>query len=263
MQQVWQENFCEVGNEEQARFAGRLEPGNKGASRASQNGVDMHSEPAGAPFSSLIPQPSLERLRDRLRPLPPRPLGYDHLKPAAVLLPLFEDQGRLHVLLTVRTMTVRAHKGQVCFPGGAYQSEDSDLVTTALRETHEEIGLASSEVELLGQLAPLPTISDFCVLPLVARIPWPVALTPNPDEIADVFTVDLETLCRPEHCRIDTREHGGVHYYPIFHFTGGRHPIWGITGYLVAQLLNVVSDWYPPQLERKRVNLPHSLGLHW
>ena len=190
---------------------------------------------------------SLERLaafRERLLPTPPQ-LPDTQLRPAAVLVPVVEADGELHLLFTLRTETVRVHKGQVCFPGGGWHDDDLDLLHTALRETHEELGVPAESIEVLGYLKPLPTISDYCVLPVVGKLDWPLHLVPSPDEIAEVFTVPIATLLDPASCTLEEREHRGRRYYPVYSFRGGAHRVWGITGFVVADLLRTIYAWEP------------------
>lgn len=172
---------------------------------------------------------------------------------AAVLIPMFELAGQVQVLFTLRTHTVRHHKGQVSFPGGARNVEDCDLAETALRETWEEVGIAPEQVEILGALDDMRTISDFRVTPYVGRIPWPCALQPNPAEIAEVFHVSLETLLDPARCRIEERVNAGRRFYPVYHFEGGKHDVWGVTGYILSHFLEVAFQWEHPELERERM----------
>ena len=81
-----------------------------------------------------------------------RTITHANLKPAAVLIPLFYKEDYINVLLTQRSERVIQHKGQICFPGGSYQSGDTTLLQTALRETEEETGLIARDIEVLGEL---------------------------------------------------------------------------------------------------------------
>ena len=93
---------------------------------------------------------------------------------AAVLVPIYEKQGQYHLLFTKRTREVKEHKGQISFPGGAYQEEDKTLANTALRECAEEIGLMAGDVEMLGELDDFVTqVSSYIISPFVAVIPLP------------------------------------------------------------------------------------------
>ncbi|NNG07593.1 MAG: CoA pyrophosphatase, partial [Desulfobacteraceae bacterium] len=103
--------------------------------------------------------------------IPDETSSYIH---AAVLFPLFSANGEYGVLFTQRTQTVENHKGQISFPGGAVEAEDGSLEETALREAHEEVGLLSNDVEILGQLDDTTTVvSYFVVHPFVGVIPYP------------------------------------------------------------------------------------------
>lgn len=115
---------------------------------------------------------------------------------AAVLVPLVLRK-ELTVLLTQRTAQLSTHSGQVAFPGGKQDPEDADATATALREAHEEVGLAADRVEVLGSLPIYETGTAFIVTPVVALVQPDMVLTPNPYEVADVFEVPLRFLLDP------------------------------------------------------------------
>lgn len=211
--------------------------------------------PAESGSVAFPPKETFEQIRRTLTTRERRVIDPPRLRPAAVLVPLFEADGDLHVLLTLRTETVGHHKGQVSFPGGGRHDDDHDLLATALRESHEEIGLPASQVEVLGALDDVPTISSFQVTPWVARITWPVALVASPDETAEIFSVPLQRLLDPTLCRLEERTVGDRRYYPVHHFTGGKHVIWGLTGHILARLLEVAFNWRHPDLDPARVSL--------
>jgi len=94
-------------------------------------------------------------------------------RPAAVLIPFLHKEGEWHILYTRRTDTLPEHSGQVAFPGGMTDPQDSSPVATALREADEEISLKPEVVKILGSLKRLPTITNYFVTPIVGAIPWP------------------------------------------------------------------------------------------
>ncbi len=121
-----------------------------------------------------------------------------HLREAAVLMGLVDREDGPRVLFTRRTEHLRHHAGQVSFPGGALEPGDADAVAAALRETHEEIGVAAASVEPLGLLDPMATITGFRVVPVVARIDPAYHAVPDPNEVAEVFELPLDFLLAPE-----------------------------------------------------------------
>ncbi|MBI4768421.1 MAG: CoA pyrophosphatase [Deltaproteobacteria bacterium] len=129
-------------------------------------------------------------INNKCQPITDRP----DLLPAAVLLPLFKKKGETHILLTKRTDRVKHHKGQICFPGGAFHSEDLDLLTTALRETEEEIGLEIEAVEVLGELDHMATVSNFRVSPYVGIIPYPYPFKLSSFEVERLIELPLDYL---------------------------------------------------------------------
>lgn len=159
---------------------------------------------------------------------------------AAVLIPLVCKDGQWHVVVTQRTQTVEVHKGQISFPGGACDVDDKDLISTALRETHEEIGVPPNVVNVLGALDDFRTITNFSVTPFVGVIPHPFAYKPSPGEVESVVEVPLSFLRDPENLRMEQREHEGQVLDVLF-WDFGRYTIWGAT----ARMLQIFLDLVP------------------
>jgi 8-oxo-dGTP pyrophosphatase MutT (NUDIX family) len=161
--------------------------------------------------------------------------------PAAVLVPLFLDHGHSHILFTQRSMEVRDHKGQISFPGGRWEESDADLRQTALRETEEELGIAPSEVEVLGELGQLVTPTGYHITPYVGLIPHPYAYRLNPTEIAGIIEVPLEHLLEPQNLRLERGEFfNSLTEMPYFQFK--QHVIWGATGRITRELTELILE---------------------
>lgn len=193
--------------------------------------------------------PVCERLRRALVPLsqPPESPGWNHayiadrlgevpLLSAAVLVAVREEEPN-HVVFTRRNDRLARHAGQVAFPGGGMDVGDRDMVDTALRETEEEIGLPREVVTPLGFLDRFETTSGFCVTPVVAGIAAGApALTPNADEVAEVFEVPLGFFLDPAHQHHYTMEYRGRRR-PMVEFRFDGHRIWGATAAMLLNLL--------------------------
>lgn len=154
-------------------------------------------------------------------------------KPAAVLIPVVDKQAPT-VILTERTADLPSHAGQIAFPGGKIDGDETPA-GAALREAEEEIGLRPALVEPLGYLDLYLTFSGFRILPTVARVKEDFALTPNRSEVADVFEVPLEYLMMPENYARKSRNWNGVirHYYEIPY---RNRYIWGVTAGILRNL---------------------------
>jgi 8-oxo-dGTP pyrophosphatase MutT (NUDIX family) len=162
-------------------------------------------------------------------------------RPAAVLVPLYQDKGAWHVLFTQRTHLVESHKGQVSFPGGRVDPEDPDRIATALREAEEEIGLRREDVTVLGQLDELLTVTQYRVTPIVGVFPWPYPFVTSEAEIAAVFGVPLRWLADPTNLEIQYREPlvAGPKV-PVYYLHYGNYTIWGATARMLIDLLEVL-----------------------
>jgi 8-oxo-dGTP pyrophosphatase MutT (NUDIX family) len=156
---------------------------------------------------------------------------------AGVLVPLFVRDTVLRVLLTRRTETVEHHRGQISFPGGGEEEGDDTLLSTALREAEEELGLTPGDVRLLGALSPLTTVTDFYVEPFVAAIPHPYSFRPAEAEIAEVIEVPIPSLLDPKalerRCLPDREELTLFYHY-------GPYVIWGATAKILKELLDAL-----------------------
>ena len=157
-------------------------------------------------------------------------------RPAAVFIGLTERQGELQLMLTERTHTVRDHPGQVAFPGGVAEECDTDLVSTALRESEEEVGLRADQTTVVGYLAAQPIITGYAVLPVVGFYDPDFQAQVDPREVAGVFEVPLMFLLNNANRLPVERERAGITLKMYeFHYDG--HRIWGATALMIGQLI--------------------------
>lgn len=158
----------------------------------------------------------------------------DGLKPAAVLVPLVLRPEGLTMLLTQRTDHLHDHAGQVAFPGGRAEAGESPT-ETALREAHEEIGLAASQVEILGFLPDYHTITGYRVSPVVGLVSLPLDLQLDAFEVAQAFETPLAFLLDPDnHQRHQVDYRGRQRQYWAMPWQG--HYIWGATAGMIVTL---------------------------
>jgi 8-oxo-dGTP pyrophosphatase MutT (NUDIX family) len=155
---------------------------------------------------------------------------------AAVLVPLYLDGGELHAVFTKRREDLRRHPGEISFPGGRYDEGAADLIATALREAHEEIGLSPQDVEIVGALRPTPTmVTGYAVYPFVGLIEpgleWTLSAR-EVDQVLELSISDLRTgygkrrlIRRGVPIRTDT-------------YLVDDHLIWGATARMVRDLLS-------------------------
>jgi 8-oxo-dGTP pyrophosphatase MutT (NUDIX family) len=163
---------------------------------------------------------------------------------AAVLVPLFEKGETCHIVFTKRSDNVRYHKGEISFPGGVVDEEDSELERTALREAFEEIGLKESDVQIIGVLDDIITITQFVVTPFVGFFPYPYPFTLSPIEIAELIEVPISALL-DEGCFSEREIIRGTQKEVVYAYQYDNHVIWGATARILKQFLDLIRSTAP------------------
>ncbi|GAB6862297.1 CoA pyrophosphatase [Haloplanus litoreus] len=174
----------------------------------------------------------------------------DAEREAAVVAPIVERADGDALLFTKRADHLGEHAGQMSFPGGGREPSDADLEETARREANEEIGLIPDEIEVVGRLDDIPTVSDYAVRPFVSRIP-DRTYVPDEREVAEIVVLPVAALTDLDNYESERRDH--PHYGEIrlhfFHVEG--YTVWGATGRMLVQLLELATDWeMPPEVDR-------------
>lgn len=184
-----------------------------------------------------------ERLRAALEAPPPPDLlpgddilqGEDGEAQAAAVLVAITDRPRPGVLLTVRREHLRHHAGQISFPGGRIDPDDSGPIAAALREAEEEIGLPSSAVTVWGMADRYRTITNFAVTPVLGSVAADLPLAPHEAEVAEWFEAPLDFVLDPaNHTAVDAEYRGAARTYYQINWENRR--IWGATAAMLVNL---------------------------
>lgn len=220
-------------------------------------GQQLIPRPAGArpgappPWASLAPDATsgltIERVRASVNRQSPPTTAEPVTRPevtstreASVLVPLFEEAGETRVVLTRRAAHLRSHTGEVAFPGGRLEPGE-EPEAGALREAHEEVGLDPVEVEIVGSLAPLATVSSGSrITPFVGVLGGRPDLAPNPAEVARVFDVSLAELASDGVYRGERWDMPGLEDRPMHFFELEDETVWGATARILMELLELV-----------------------
>lgn len=156
-------------------------------------------------------------------------------KDAAVLVPVVDDGDEAKVIFTQRTAKLRKHSGQIAFPGGGLEPQDSSAEMAALRETEEEIGLSRVFVEPLARLPNYLSLTGFRITPVLSVVKRGFELTLNPDEVDETFEVPLSFLMNPEHHVRGSREYDGAERF-FYRMPYEGRDIWGITAGIIRTI---------------------------
>jgi|AntRauTorcE11898_2_1112593.scaffolds.fasta_scaffold05925_3 8-oxo-dGTP pyrophosphatase MutT (NUDIX family) len=162
--------------------------------------------------------------------------------PSGVLVPIYPDgNNNLNVILTLRTDSIR-HAGQISFPGGRSEESES-IIETALRETHEEIGIETDEINVMGSLTPFYLYrTNNRITPIVGFLKHKPIMQRNPNEVKEIITVKLDTLISDKQIekeRWDLSENSFYVPYWSFH----RVPLWGATAMMMSEFLEIYKEY--------------------
>ena len=178
--------------------------------------------------------------------------GQSSYRHAGVLIPLLEDKGIHKILFTKRTDRVEHHKGQISFPGGSVDEEDSSSLETALRESEEEIGLSREDVKVLGRIDDTLTLaSDFIVHPFVGLVPYPYDFVINAGEVERLITVPIDVFqTENSETSIYAVEFEGETYHTqAYEYNGDV--IWGATARMIENFMGIIARKLPLPHDRK------------
>lgn len=183
----------------------------------------------------LVPVQDITLLSDRVEGQQP------DARKSAVLLVLFERDETLFLTFIRRASTLRAHSGEIAFPGGGVESVDFSPVATALREAEEEIGLNSANIEILGALYPVFTVvSNYLIMPIVAFLPDGLGtLQLQKSEVDEVILVPLQGLLDPAITHTEEWTRNGM-TRTIYFYDYDSYRIWGATARILSMLLEIL-----------------------
>ncbi len=172
----------------------------------------------------------------------PEVVSGNNLKPAAVLIPIQERADGDYIVLTKRGDNMPTHKGQIAFPGGRVHAGDADLVATALRESHEEIGVVPDHVRVLGRLDEFTAGYGIVVTPVVGVIPPQYDFRLDLTETSAIASVPIQSLMEPgtyvKNAHLSPGGHPSYHFY-----VNNGWDVWGVTARILVQFLELAYDF--------------------
>jgi len=169
----------------------------------------------------------------------------DEPNDAGVVIPAIDRDEGHYIVFTKRADDLEEHPGQMSFPGGGREPEDSDILATGLREANEEIGLRADEAEVVGRLDDIRTITEYSVTPYVARVA-DREYDPDDSEVAEVAALPVAGFVDPANHEHEQRTHPHYGDVVIHYFHVDGYTVWGATGRIVVQLLELTTDWRAP-----------------
>jgi 8-oxo-dGTP pyrophosphatase MutT (NUDIX family) len=178
----------------------------------------------------------------------------DQDRDAAVLVPVVETEAETALLFTKRADHLGEHPGQMSFPGGGREPSDPDLRGTAVREVGEEIGMRRDEIEFVGQLDDIATITDYSVTPFAGRVA-DREYEPDHREVDQVAVIGVDDLTDPANYELEKRVHPtyGEALVHFFHVDG--YTVWGATARILVQFLDLAAGWTPPDRDPEVVEM--------
>ena len=182
-----------------------------------------------------------QTIRRILAANPKRAIDDPALIPAGVMLIVYPKDGDYRVLLQKRSARVDVHKGEVSFPGGRMDAGDATLLDTALRETHEEMGVLPGDVEVLGALDDTATSTGYCTSPYVGAIPAAYEFNLSKAEVAEALEVPISSLLDAANRRDEMRiRDSDLESAPVFAYDG--HIIFGATARILNRFLQLLES---------------------
>lgn len=179
-------------------------------------------------------------LAERLSGYAPRQLALDYPE-AGILVPVTNNHQQPELIFTLRSANLKTHRGQVSFPGGRRDLTDTSLEATALRESHEEIGLPPEHVHVIAPLSQVMSRYGILVTPYVGVVPEDYPLVANPAEIESIFQVPIDFFLEDQRERTDALSFlNHTFYVPCYRWE--RYQIWGLSAVVLVDFLNAVYD---------------------
>jgi 8-oxo-dGTP pyrophosphatase MutT (NUDIX family) len=182
-----------------------------------------------------------EAMQKALAKCEPRSIALNGYRPASVLAPLWDGGEGVQMVFTMRSAALSQHAGQISFPGGGREPEDQDNLSTALRETREEIGIGPESIKVLARLDQMITISDYRVTPFLALLKNTKGFTPDPIEVERMVFVPLERVLNLDNYRLHTVWWQGraLNNMSLAH---EGELIWGVTARMLMNLASALGD---------------------
>lgn len=150
---------------------------------------------------------------------------------ASVMVVLFIHNSKICVLMTRRSKHLRIHPGEMAFPGGRYEEEDGDLLSTALRETNEEVGIELNETLISATLPIVRTLTGYIITPYVTILPARPRIGEFSDEVEEVFEIPLVTLLSTQKRNTEYKAEGNMYV-----FWYGTNRIWGASAKILQEI---------------------------
>ncbi len=162
------------------------------------------------------------------------------LKPAAVLIPLIDRPQGMTVLLTKRAQHLKAHSGQVSFPGGRCEEYDKHAMETALRETEEEVGINRSHIQILGAMEDYETVTGYVITPVIGLIKPNFTLIVDEGEVDEAFELPLDYILDESNHELQNRvwNEQRRYYYVLMN---EKHNVWGATAAMLVRFAKLIN----------------------
>ena len=181
----------------------------------------------------------VEELRQRLSKRRRISVSKSYLRRAAVLIPIYQEEGECFLVFIRRSRSVNSHGGEISFPGGGVLETDRDSLSAALREAWEEVGIPPEEVKVVGVLDDAETVtSRYAITPYVGFLRKKPAMRPEPSEVEEIIEIPLRAFCEEASLHVEDWVIGDT-WMPIYFYRVRGYVIWGATARILKNLLDV------------------------
>jgi len=201
---------------------------------------------------------SFEELKQKFN-FAPNPIKINQMRESAVLVLFYQPQpNEIFLVLTQRNLKLNKHGGEISFPGGKFEHErDGDKITTALRESEEEIGINRQDLTIIGVMDDIATLTGFIITPVIAYTNKNLTFVKSEDEVQEILVIPINFFLEPDNfteLAMKTEDEPIPVYTYKYKIADKNYSIWGATAHILMELMKILYNYNPSKLNLKRLS---------